>query len=443
MEDSTSFSPTPDPALSSDATVGDSMPEALQAPTRNKSVGFQLLFGLANMVIGLTSVTIYQALLPSQIALLDPANKVNLIALISALGALGAVIANPLAGAFSDRTTSRLGRRRPWIIGGAVMAMIALIILAQARSILALAVGAILIQIVMNIVLAALTAIIPDQVPLRQRATVSAFAGMAPLVGGVFGLILITQVVKGPQAAYYTLAGISFVLLLLFLLILRDMPLPRAAASTLRFREFFARFWVNPVKYPDFGYTFLARFLVFVGYTGTVMYTFFYLQDAVHYKQLFPGQDVTQGVAIFQTIVVGTLLVTSIVGGIVSDRLQRRKPFVIGASLIMTVALLLLAFFPVWSIVLVAAVVLGFGFGIYLSVDLALASQVLPAASDRAKDLGFINTAIFLPLIISPALAAVTLDMVPGPAGYTAFFSVTALATLLASVLIVPIKGVR
>jgi len=397
------------------------------------------------MITGLCNLTIYQALLPGQVAALDPANKVTIITVVSALGALGAAIANPLAGALSDHTTSRLGRRRPWLIGATLLAFIVLILMAQARNVLWLGIGAVCTQILMNIVLAALTAIIPDQVPLQQRATVSAFAGMAPLVGGVIGLALITQVVRGTQAAYYAIAVLSLLFLGLFLLILRDKPLPKNAAPALSLKIFLANFWVNPLKHPDFGYTFLARFFVFMGYSVTVMFTFYFLQDAVKYGVVSPGQAanpavITQGVAIFQTIVVGALFVTSIIGGIISDRLQRRKPFVVGASMVMTVALLLLAFFPIWSFVLVAAAILGFGFGIYLSVDLALATQVSPTESEHGKYLGIMNAAIFVPLIVAPALAGFTLGMFHS---YTALFLVAAFCTMLASALILPIKSVR
>ena len=429
------------PEMPDSPPLGDvTAPEALQTPTRPKSLGFQLLFGLANMVVGLCSLTIFQALLPSQVASLDAAHKVSLVALISAGGALGAVIANPLAGALSDRTISRWGRRRPWIVGGVLGAVIALALMAQATTIVQLAIGGVLLQVMMNVVLAGLTAIIPDQVPVRQRATVSAFAGMAPLVGGVVGLAILSQI-KATQATYATLAGLSILLLLLFLLVLRDPPVARGATPPMRLGTFLAHFWVNPLKYPDFRYTFLARCLVFLGYTSTVIYTFFFLQDAVHYEQVFPGQTVAQGVAIFQAIVVGSLIISAIVSGILSDRLQRRKIFVIVASIVMGVALLILALFPLWLVVLGAAGILGIGFGIYLSVDLALASQVLPAARDRGKDLGIINTAIFIPLIVAPAIAAaISLDT---SHNYTAFFLIASCATFLAVVLIVPIKGVR
>ena len=40
-------------------------------------------------------------------------------------GAIVASIANLLAGAISDRTTSRFGRRRPWMVVGALGASLA------------------------------------------------------------------------------------------------------------------------------------------------------------------------------------------------------------------------------------------------------------------------------------------------------------------------------
>src|SRR5438270_8210847 len=130
---------------------------------------------------------------------------------------------------------------------------------------------------------------------------------------------------------------------------------------------------------------------MFLGNITVLHFMFYYLRDAVHYSRLFPGQTTAQGVQTFSAIEVGSLLVASLVGGILSDKLQRRKLFVIISSLIMMGALLLYAFFPTWSMVLVGTAVLGVGFGVFLAVDLALASQVLPAAIDRGKDIGIIN----------------------------------------------------
>src|SRR5438128_1027608 len=91
----------------------DDVPEALQVPTKAVTPGFQLALSLANTVIWLSILPIGTILLPIQIAALDAAHKFSNLSIATAIGVLAALITNPIAGALSDRTTSRLGRRRP------------------------------------------------------------------------------------------------------------------------------------------------------------------------------------------------------------------------------------------------------------------------------------------------------------------------------------------
>jgi len=106
----------------------------------------------------------------------------------------------------------------------------------------------------------------------------------------------------------------------------------------------------------------------------------------------------------------------------------------------MALGLLLYAFFPTWSMVLVGTAVMGCGFGIYVAVDLALASQVLPKAADRGKDIGIFNAAVFVPMILSPVVAGLALGLLHS---FLALFVGLAVAALIASVLIAPIRSVR
>ena len=85
---------------------------------------------------------------------------------------MAALLTNPIAGALSDRTTSRLGRRRPWLIAGTVLSAATLVLLANASSFLTLVIWWAIFHVAANAILAALSAIVPDQVPVRQRATV-------------------------------------------------------------------------------------------------------------------------------------------------------------------------------------------------------------------------------------------------------------------------------
>ncbi len=73
-------------------------------------------------------------LLPFQIGLLDPANKVAILSFFTSVTVLIALFANPLAGALSDRTASRFGRRRPWILVGGLLTAVGLLFMWQAST---------------------------------------------------------------------------------------------------------------------------------------------------------------------------------------------------------------------------------------------------------------------------------------------------------------------
>jgi len=154
----------------------------------------------------------------------------------------------------------------------------------------------------------------------------------------------------------------------------------------------------------------------------------------VHYPNPEQGQLIL--------ILVYTLgiVVTAVVGGRLSDRSGRRKVYVVWSTVVMAAAAVLLAFFPTWAMTVLAAAVLGLGFGVYLGVDQALITQVLPSDSDRGRDLGVINVANSAPQVLAPALAA---PLVSSVVGYPGLYTVTAMVTLLGALLVLPIRSVR
>jgi MFS family permease len=169
------------------------------------------------------------------------------------------------------------------------------------------------------------------------------------------------------------------------------------------------------------------------------LYLLYFLRDAVHYSRLFPGQTAADGLLILILIYTGGVVLTSILGGIVSDRRGRRKMLVTVSGLLMAAAALILAFWETWPAALLAAALYGIGFGAYIAVDQALITQVLPKARDRAKDLGIINIAIVCPYAIGPLIAAPLVSL----AGYPALFGATAAVAIVASIGVWKIKSVR
>jgi MFS family permease len=131
-------------------------------------------------------------------------------------------------------------------------------------------------------------------------------------------------------------------------------------------------------------------------------------------------------------------VITAVASGVISDRTGRRKLPVTISGLVMAVAAILLALWPSWPAVIAAAAIMGLGFGVYLSVDAALVTQVLPSAAGRAKDLGLINIANTGPQVLAPAIAAPLVSEL----GYRALYLSVAVITVLGSAFVRRIRSV-
>ena len=292
---------------------------------RQVGLGYQSTFLLASTVGGLSSVCIKQLLLPIQVSQLAPHTVNTSFALVASLGALAGLIAAPLTGALSDRTTARWGKRRPWIVFGILIGIIGLLTMALAKSIPILTCGEILAQVGVDTILATVTALIPDQIPPERQAGISALNGMAPVVGGVFGLVLVTlltdtQVV---MQGYLVLIGISALCVGLFLLVLREHPAPQTARTPFHWRTFLVSF-VRPLAVRDFVYTLLSRLLVFLAFTILGAYLLFYLRKVLHLSVPVAAHHMT----LFQLLSTALLVVMALLAGWLSARVQRLKPFV-------------------------------------------------------------------------------------------------------------------
>ncbi|HET6651844.1 MAG TPA: MFS transporter [Nocardioides sp.] len=373
-----------------------------------------------------------QVLLAQQAELVAPGDKEFVFGLVTGLGSAVSVVANPLFGALSDRTTSRFGRRVPWVLGGALVGAAALLVLAVADSVAVMVLGWCLAQAALNAMYAALTATVPDLVPVRQRGVVGGWVAVSQTLG-IVGGVGVATLTGGVRAGYVATAAAVVVLTLPYLLRSLDVPLPASLRPLWNLRDFVRGFWVSPRRHPDFAWAWLTRFLVNLGNSLGTLLLYFYLDDAV-------GHDDPEAGVFVLTVVYAVFIVAStVVFGQWSDRLRRRKVFVIAAGLVTGAAALTLALFPTWTGALVGACVLGVGYGVYLSVDFALCTEVLPAAASRARDLGVINVANALPQVFAPFLGAL---LITSAGGYVSLYVTAAVACVLGSVLVTRIKSV-
>ena len=420
------------------------VPLALAEPSVHVKAGWITGLSLASLGMWMASLTPIQVLLPIQLQDIDSKHKIEALAIVSGVGAVASVLATPLAGALSDRTTYAFsvfglnGRRHRWTLIMALLGAVSMLVLAHQQSVAGVAVFWVLFSAFQNGEYASLSAAIPDHVPVRQRATVAGWVGMPQALGLVVGTILVVVVLASNViSGYYVMAVLFFVLVIPFVFWTPDHPLDPQHVDAFSWKKLLQAYWISPKEYPDFAWAWITRFLASLAIAMGTLYLLYFLRDKV---QLYKHEHIPAATGLLILIVIYTacVVVTAIVGGIVSDRIGKRKMIVTVSGALMGLAALLLTFVENWDAALVAAVLFGLGFGAYLAVDQALITQVLPAAADRAKDLGIINIAIVGPAAIGAAIAGPLVIL----GGYPTLFAGTAVVAALGSIFVWRIKSV-
>jgi MFS family permease len=361
----------------------------------------------------------------------------NSLALVAGTGALVAMFGNPFFGKMSDRTSSQLGMRRPWMVIGLVGGSLGILIVAVAPNIPLVLVGWCIAQLFFNALLAVQVAVLPDQVPAAQRGLVSGVLGVCVPIASVSGTFLV-KVLTGNQLAMFLVpCAIGGFFILLFAVTLNDRRLPKADKPAWSLREVASTFYVNPRTSPDFAWAFASRFMFVLAYAFLITYQAYYLLDKIGSAEDHVPQQIFLGTLAQSAVVVAA----SLTGGKLSDRTGRRKIFVLTASIVYGLAMFVVAIASTFNGFLVGMAISGLGFGVYVAVDLALVADVLPDNENAAKDLGVFNIAGALPFSIAPAIAPAILAM--GGGSYGVLYAVAGVCAIIGAVAILPVKRVR
>jgi MFS family permease len=135
------------------------------------------------------------------------------------------------------------------------------------------------------------------------------------------------------------------------------------------------------------------------------------------------------------------VVLAGLIAGRLSDMSHRRKPFVMGAGVACALGSWLVASATTYEALIAGMSLFGIGLGVYLSVDFALVTDVLPnRQDDAAKDLGLFNVASALPQSLAPAIASAILL---STGSYTTVFVVAGLSGLIAGLAIAPVRRAR
>ncbi|MFJ9391220.1 MFS transporter [Nocardioides sp. NPDC101246] len=396
-------------------------------------------FGV-QLFVNVTNGAVVNSLIPNLIVQLAPQDKVAILGGVGAIGAVAALVAQPIWGLLSDRTRSRWGRRAPWVLGGVVGLSASFLGLTAAGSVALVLVVAGLIALFYAMVAAPLAAVVPDRTPESRRGVFSALGSLGVFVGALIGIVFASAFVDALSTGFAVMAAVVLIGGVPFALWLRERPAddPEHASATVgrvSITETLKSFVISPREHPDFYWAFVARLVLMVGYWSIVSFQLYILDDYIglgleRANQLFP---------VTTTILFLGIIVAVVPSGMISDRIGRRKPFVVVSSIIVAASTIVPILWPTVTGALVSVAVGGLGVGIYFAVDQALMTQVLPDATSAGKDLGVLNIAQAGGQVLAPLVAS----LVIGLSGYAALYAVSTVMAVLAAFAILPIRSVR
>jgi MFS family permease len=337
---------------------------------------------------------------------------------IGILGAVGGIVGTAtqmIVGAFSDRSMHPMGRRRPFLMAGVMLAAGALILLGAAKGFWAFAGALILVQLFSNAALGPFTALLPDTVNPREHGKASGFMGVARLLGDVGGLILAgvflstASLGDNPSrealAAFHAprffemcvlMAGFMLVTMIVCVLTIKERPLsqrpPLSPSQTVM-----KSFDVDVKSNVDFFWLSLSRAITNLGFYMFLGVTFFFLKYSLNIA------DAEKASMSIMLPAIGAAMLSSIPSGVLSDRLGR-KTMIYLSQFLMALAAAIFVFAPNLTWIYAAAVPAGLAYGVFTAVEWALACNLVPK-DEAAKYLGVWNASGVVPQILALPIA--------------------------------------
>jgi MFS family permease len=397
---------------------------------------------LFSLSLGMVSNTLEPAVLGHKVLELVPAQKNTALGFTTFAGLIVAVLWQPIVGALSDRTRSAWGRRAPYFVGGTLLVVLCLYAIALAPTFAVVVGGVLVVQLASNTVQGPWQALIPDQVPSRQRGAASGLKAAFDILAFVVGRQVSGRLVAaGSVVGAVSVTGAVFLAaLILTVLAAADRPRPAAHADALPLSQVLARtFAVDWKANPAFGWWFANRFLFWAGFIALNTFLLFFMIDVVRMAE----SEAQRFVGNLSTVIGLVLLLVTIPSGWLADRVGRRPLVAIAGVLAACgVGVILVARTP--GLIVAAGALVGLGVGTFLSANWALVTDIVPEG-EAARYLGIANIATAGGSGVARLLGGALIDpvnrMLGSPsAGYLVLYGMTLLAFLMgtAAILRVP-----
>jgi MFS family permease len=332
------------------------------------------------------------------------------LAWLAAAGALISTIVELIAGPISDRCTSRMGRRRPFILWGTLLSLPFVVLFMTTQSFALLILHFVAIQLFLNWANGPYQAVIPDYVPPHRHGLASAYMGMMTLVGTLLGLALAGALLGEPpliaghlergvrlQIVGYTLVGFLLATMLWTVLGMREPRWQPRTPDEKRLRwTLFVNILLN--EQPNFRWVVVSRFVFNMGFFTALFFLEFYLRDTIGLGGAAPQHAFGFMATATLTGVLGNWL-----AGVWADRMSKKRIIYACIALMCACAALFLTAQGLLTVYATGAL-FGVAWGAYAAVDWALASNLVPT-QESGRYMAIWHIAMTMPQVVAPLIA--------------------------------------
>lgn len=324
-------------------------------------------------------------------------------------GQLVTLIAAPLTGVLSDRTRTRWGRRTPFTVGGLVLGLLAIPLLALAKDVPGLALGWILTTLGWGTVGGSVGNLLADRLPRHQRGTVSGLSNLASQVAPVVGVLSVAPVSLNPWPLFLIPGVVGGAFVIVFVVFVRE-PDSRAmdVVDPLSLTRLLKSYAFNPRRYPNFAWAWAARFTFFFGLSLTTGFsTYFYAQ-----RLDVPVSQVAPTLALMSALGVVAASLGSVSAGWVSDRWGTRQGWTAAGAVAYAAGCMVSAAAYDLTGLMVGSALFSLGLAVFGAVGGALTMDILPERRTQAgRYLGVNAFSQKIPATIAPLAAPALLSV--------------------------------
>ncbi|WP_109807034.1 MFS transporter [Sphingosinithalassobacter portus] len=393
------------------------------APER-RSTGFLLLCGLAYAGGVISYLPLLALMLPEKVERIAGDARLDVFTACVIAGGVAASISNIVFGWLSDRSFAAGKGRRGWMVLGVAALALSFAGVAAADTPMAVLVAIVFFQIAVNIILAPLFALMAEEIPDGQKGTVGGLLSLASPAATMLSAWMFVAV-PGAEAAHLAIVALVVALCVLPLLLIRprivaDAVMPEQEKQMLR---------------GDMAIAWTARIFVQMAGAALSSYLIYYFESIA--PELREAMKARVGNLL--TIAYLAPVPLAILLGRISDRIDRRKPFLFATAALASAGIVVMALADSWQAGAVGVCIYTAGIAIFLALHATFSMQLLPNPRHRGRDLGLLNLTNTLPILAGPALTW----LLATPEDFDPALWVLAVLTLIGGLIVLLVRGRR